>query len=120
MVKKRIQQFLSLIRLELLSKLFKNEKMEERTYLAITIITAISSAIAVVALEKIIDFAVEHIHTNQTFTLKSCLFGLGAVFISGYLTTRFFPETQGSGIPKTIVSLAVHHANFITAALTLV
>lgn len=106
----------------------KNETNEERAYLALTIIVGILAAFVAVGLHKITHFLAHEFQTHQTFTLKSFLFGFTLILVSGFITTRFFPSTSGSGIPGVRVALAVFHghikfsdtiAKFITSALSL-
>ena len=101
---------------------------EERTYFALTMITALLSAATAVGLSKITHALINYFGTNKPFELKSFLFGGLAVFISGYISTRKFPSTSGSGIPGVRVALAVFHgkiplkdtiAKFVTSALSL-
>ena len=89
----------------------KNQINEERTYLALTIITGISSALIAVSLYKLVELVKELAGTNSTFTIQSFLIGLGLILISGWITTRKFPSTSGSGIPGVRVALAVFHGN---------
>ncbi len=44
---------------------------------------------------------------GEHITLQNMFYGGMAALISGYLTTRFFPNTAGSGIPRVKISLAV-------------
>ena len=89
----------------------KNQINEERAYLALTIITGISSALVAVSLYKIVEGLKHLAGTDTTFTLKSFSIGLMFIWISGWITTRKFPSTSGSGIPGVRVALAVFHGN---------
>ncbi len=106
----------------------RNSINEERTYLALTIITGILSALIAVSLYKSVEFLKHISGTDQAFTLKSFGIGFVLVFISGWITTRKFPSTSGSGIPGVRVALAVFHgkigfldtiAKFVVSALSL-
>ena len=89
----------------------KNQINEERTYLALTIITGIFSALIAVSLYKLVELVKQYAGTNTSFTTQSFLIGLALIWISGWLTTRKFPSTSGSGIPGVRVALAVFHGN---------
>jgi chloride channel protein, CIC family len=111
-----------------LKYLLKNEINEERTYFALTLIVGVLAGVTAVSLQKIIHFTIDELGTLKPFTLETFLWGFGAIFISGYLTTRKFPSTSGSGIPGVRVALAVYHgkityqatiAKFITSAMSL-
>lgn len=113
----------------IISAQFLNDKnKEERLYLYLTLIIGALTGLVAVALNKSTHYLTHYFQTDQPFTLKSLLFGGAFIFISGYLTTRFFKSTSGSGIPDVRVSLAVHHgrlklkdtiAKFFTTILTL-
>lgn len=113
---------------KILKVFFKNSANEERTYFALTMITALLSAATAVGLSKVTHSLINYFGTNKPFELKSFLFGGLAVFISGYISTRKYPSTSGSGIPGVRVALAVFHgkiplkdtlAKFVTSALSL-
>ena len=116
------------LRRRVLNFSLKNSINEERTYLGLTIITGILSALVAVSLYKSVEFLKHISGTDQTFTPKSFGIGFVLVFISGWLTTRKFPSTSGSGIPGVRVALAVFHgkigfldsvAKFVVSALSL-
>lgn len=113
---------------KILKFLLKNSVNEERTYFALTLVVGLLAAVVAVALHKATHFLVEYFGTHQAFELKAFLWGGAAVFISGYLTTRHFPGTSGSGIPGVRVGLAVYHGRitigqtfmkFVTSVLSL-
>ena len=113
---------------KILKVFFKNPVNEERTYFALTMLTALLSAGTAVGLSKVTHALIDYFGTNKPFELKSFLFGGLALFISGYISTRLFPSTSGSGIPGVRVALAVFHgrmplkdtlAKFVTSALSL-
>ena len=89
----------------------KNPINEERAYLALTIITGITSALVAVSLYKLVGMVTNFAGTNTAFTLQSFSIGLILIFVSGWITTRKFPNTSGSGIPGVRVALAVFHGN---------
>lgn len=113
---------------KILKFLLKNSVNEERTYFALTLVVGLLAAVVAVGLHKITHFLVDYFGTHQSFDLKAFLWGGLAVFISGYLTTRHFPGTSGSGIPNVRVGLAVYHGRitigqtlmkFVTSVLSL-
>ncbi len=113
---------------KILKLFFKNPVNEERTYFALTMITALLSATTAVGLSKITHTLIAYFGTNKPFELKSFLFGGLALLISGFISTRLYPSTSGSGIPGVRVALAVFHgkiplrdtfAKFVTSALSL-
>ncbi len=111
-----------------LKYLLKNSKTEERTYFFLTLIVGLLAALVAVGLHKTTHFLVHHFKTHQEMSALSFVLGGLALFISGYLTTRHFPGTSGSGIPGIRVALAVFHGKitflqtvmkFITSVLSL-
>ncbi|MBT3586603.1 MAG: chloride channel protein [Halobacteriovoraceae bacterium] len=111
-----------------LRKFIKNEVTEERTFFALTLLTGILAGLISVALYKATHYLTSYFGTDSAFTLRTLAFGGGALFISGYLTTRKFPSTAGSGIPGVRIALAVYHgkinigatvAKFFTSILSL-
>jgi len=113
---------------KILKVFFKNSVNEERTYFALTMITALLSAATAVGLSKITHSLINYFGTNKPFEVRTFFFGGLALFISGYISTRFYPSTSGSGIPGVRVALAVFHgkmslretfAKFVTSALSL-
>lgn len=118
----------SRLRISLLKNLFQTDTSEEKTFFALTLITGILSACTAVGLYKLIYFLTDTFGTNRQFTLQAFIYGLIATVISGYLTTRKFPTTAGSGIPGVKVALSVFHgklpfkntiAKFVTSVLSL-
>tara|TARA_R110002072_G_scaffold1989_5_gene16663 strand:+ start:124061 stop:125893 length:1833 start_codon:yes stop_codon:yes gene_type:complete len=112
----------------LLKAIHANDANEDRAYLALTILTGIIAALVAVLLHKVTHYLVVEFRTNEAFDLRAIGFGLVAILISGYITTRKFPSTSGSGIPGVRVALAVFHgkitilntiAKFVTSALSL-
>jgi len=113
---------------KILKYLLKNSAQEERTYFVLTLIVGLSAALIAVSLHKLTHYLVVLFGTNKPFDLQAlCLGGL-AIFVSGYISTRKFPSTSGSGIPGVRVALAVYHgkitifqtiAKFVTSVLSL-
>ena len=106
----------------------KNPVSEERAYLILTILLGVVSAVVAVGLYKITKYLTEIMGTGSQFKPEAFLLGALAILISGYLTTRKFPSTAGSGIPQVTIALAVYHgiitplatlAKFFTSILTL-
>jgi len=94
---------------QVLRRVLKNEDTEERTYFALTIATGICSALAAIFLHYATLHLTKYFGTDDTFTWKAFIYGAFAVFISGFLTTRLFPNSAGSGMPGVRLSLAVFH-----------
>lgn len=116
------------LRKKILSISLKNPVSEERAYLILTILLGVASAVVAVGLYKLTKFLTEIMGTGVQFGPKAFLFGALAILVSGYLTTRKFPSTAGSGIPQVTIALAVYHgvitplatlAKFLTSILTL-
>lgn len=111
-----------------LSNLLKTEITEERTYFGLTLIVGVLAGLAAVLVNKAVHFFTALFQTGDTFTLTSFLCGGAALLVSGYITTRHYPSTGGSGIPGVRVALAVYHgkisfqstlAKFFTSILSL-
>ena len=109
-------------------KFLKDENTEKRTYFALTIFTGILAGVITVIFEYLIHHITAYIGTNKSFTPDAFLWGGVLIFISGYLTTRYFPSTAGSGVPGVKIALAVNHgkiplkdtiAKFVTTVLSL-
>ncbi len=58
-------------------------------------------------LRLVIEQGSHYLGTHATFTWPTFTYAFFAVLISGFLTTRFFPSTAGSGIPGVRIALAV-------------
>ena len=121
-------RFTQLLKFSIVGKFLKNEITEERTYFALTIITGFLAAVVAVALHFATSFLTKVFETAGTFSPKTFLLGGVAILISGYITTRKFPSTSGSGIPGVRVALAVYHgkipfrdtiAKFVVSTLSL-
>lgn len=120
--------FTDLLRPSLLRAVFKNQVTEERTFFILTILTGVLAGLVAVSLNKGVHLLTDYFRTNEPFTLRTILWAGSAIFISGWLTTRKFPSTAGSGIPRVRVALAVYHgkikigssvAKFFTTLLSL-
>lgn len=96
-----------LIKLPLFKKFYEGPSGEDRVYFTLTLITGVLAGLVAVFLKKSTHYLTHLIGTYEAFTPEAFGFGLAAIFASGYLTTRHFPSTSGSGIPETRVSLAV-------------
>ncbi len=121
-------KFTNLLRSSILKKFLENQMVEERTYFILTLITGISAAIVAVVLHKTTKYLTMMLGTNDSFSLRAFIGGGFALLISGYITTRKYPSTSGSGIPGVKIALAVYHgkityrstvAKFITSILSL-
>ncbi len=117
-----------ILKFSLIKKFLKNEITEERTYFCLTLLTGVLAGCVAVSLHKVTHYLTEVFQTGTTFTPQSFAFGGLALFVSGYLTTRKFPSTSGSGIPNVRIALAVYHgkitigstiAKFVTSVLSL-
>jgi len=99
------------MKVAIFKKFFQNEQNEQRTYFTLTLITGVVAGATAVLINKSVHYLTDLFHTTEPFTLKTFLIGGVLVFISGYITTRFYPSTGGSGIPGVRVALAVFHGN---------
>lgn len=88
---------------------FKGEKGEEKLFFILILLGGATSGIVAVFLEKITHFLTHYFSTNKAFTLESLAAGFVLILLSGLLTTKFFKEASGSGIPNVRIALAVHH-----------
>lgn len=121
-------KYLQKIKLSLVGRLIRTEATEERTYFALTIIIGILAGLVTVTLKYLIHFLTDYLGTNKTFDLEAFFGGFILIFISGWITTRYFPSTAGSGVPNVRIALAVFHgkiplkdtiAKFFTTVLSL-
>ncbi|MCK5884106.1 MAG: chloride channel protein [Bacteriovoracaceae bacterium] len=94
-------------KLHILGPFLKDDAAKENTYLALSILTGFCAAVVAVFIKYATHALTEFFGTGQSFSLNSILWGGAAILISGFLTTRFFENSAGSGIPKTRVALAV-------------
>ena len=101
--------FSTFLKPSLFKAVFKNQVTEERTYFILTILTGVVAGLVAVALNKSVHMLTKFFGSDQPFTLRTTLLAGTAIFISGWLTTRKFPSTAGSGIPGVRVALAVYH-----------
>ena len=94
-------------KLHILGPFLKDDSAKENTYLALTILTGFCAALVAVFIKYATHTLTHFFGTDHSFSAKSLIWGGAAIFISGFLTTRFFKSTAGSGIPNTRVALAV-------------
>lgn len=102
-------KFASVWKSTLFKKLIATEEAEERTYFALTLLAGFISAIIAVLIHESTYYLTEFFRTGEAFTLRSFLCGGAVLLASGYLTTRLWPDTSGSGIPGVKIALAVYH-----------
>jgi CIC family chloride channel protein len=115
-------------KLSILKRLLKDEITEDRTFFALTLIVGVAAGLIAVLINHAVHQLVDFAGTGTTFNLRTFAIGAVFVFISGYITTRKFPGTSGSGIPGVRAALAVFHgkitwngtiAKFVTSILSL-
>ncbi len=115
------------LRSSLLSLLHR-EKGEESTFLFLTILTGILAGLVTVSLDFLIHNIIDFVGTNKPFDLKAFILGGLLIGISGWISTRLYKSTSGSGIPGIKIHLVVHHgrisfretiAKFVTTVLSL-
>ncbi len=101
---------------------------EDRVYFALTLLTGVLAGALAVFFHNLVQVITDFIGSNKIFTWKTFAIAAPMIFISGYITTRFYPSTSGSGIPGVRLALAVYHgkisyrstiAKFITSTLSL-
>lgn len=116
------------LKLSFVGKFLKNEITEDRTYFALTILTGFFAGVVTVSLEYLVHSITRLAGTDVAFTNSAFLYGGILIFISGWLTTRVFKTTAGSGVPNVKIALAVYHGKiplkdtvgkFITTVLSL-
>jgi chloride channel protein, CIC family len=103
---------------KILKFLLKNQVYEERTYFVLTLIVGLAAALVAYSLHGITGFFVKFLGTNHAFDLKAFIGGGLFILVSGYITTRLYPSSGGSGLPGVRVALAVFHGK-ITLVQTL-
>lgn len=104
-----VLKFASIWKSTLFKKLIATEEAEERTYFTLALLAGFFTAVIAVFLYESTHYLTEFFRTNEVFTWRTLLLAGGSIFLSGYLTTRFFPDTSGSGISNVKISLAVYH-----------
>lgn len=113
---------------KILSLSLRNEVSEDRAYLVLALLSGVISALVAVGLYKTTKLLTSFMGTGVAFGPRAFILGGIAILVSGYLTTRKFPSTAGSGIPSVTIALAVYHgvmtplatfAKVITSILTL-
>lgn len=96
-------------RYTILKSLLKDDESEEKTYFVLTLFTGVLGGVVAVLIHAITKKLIDFFGTGQAFEMKSWVFGALCILISGFITTRFFPSTAGSGIPGVRIALAVFH-----------
>lgn len=96
-------------RYTILKSLLKDDETEEKTYFVLTLFTGLLGGVVAVLIHALTTRLIDFFGTGQAFEMKSWAFGGLCVLISGFITTRFFPSTAGSGIPGVRIALAVFH-----------
>ena len=97
------------IKFSIVGRFLKTKVTEERTYFTLTLITGILAAVVTVGFQYIVNSITTYIGTDRSFTMESFLMGGVLIAISGWLTTRYFKSTAGSGVPNVKIALAVHN-----------
>jgi CIC family chloride channel protein len=97
------------VKFSIVGAFLKTKITEDRTYFALTILTGILAGIVTVSFEYIIHHITSYIGTDKAFTQSAFLWGGILIFISGFLTTKVFRNTAGSGVPNVKLALAVEH-----------
>lgn len=82
---------------------------EDQVFFTSTILTGILAGLVAVFIQEAVSFLTVLFRTNQRFDHHSFLWGGLAIGISGYITTRVYTSTSGSGIPNVRIALAVYH-----------
>ncbi len=95
--------------IKVLRRLNKQNIDEDTLYLVLTLIVGISSGLIAVFINYSIRFLTKYLNTSSSFTFETFWKAGLLVFISGFITTRLFPNTAGSGIPNVKIALVVHH-----------
>lgn len=84
---------------------------EDQIFFGLTILTGLIAGILAVFFHKSISIISEMAGTNRPFTRETFIYGGLLVGISGFLTTRYFSSSSGSGIPNVRLAMAVYHGN---------
>jgi chloride channel protein, CIC family len=106
----------SILRLSILKKALKDDISEDKTYFLLTLATGVLSGCVAVFIHSSTRYMTELFRTNDHFTLETFVLAGLTLFISGIITTRFFPSTSGSGIPGVRIALAVFHGTITFGA----
>ena len=88
---------------------FRGTKGEEKLFFILILLGGAASGLIAVFLEKTTHFITHYFATDKAFTWESLLIGLVFIIISGIITTKFYKDASGSGIPNVRIALAVHH-----------
>ena len=111
MKRKKITNIINDLRQSVIQKTLESSNSEERAYFALTLITGVLSALLAVGFYYSVKKLKVLLGTNEAFTFSALAWGGLSILISGFLTTRTFPKTEGSGIPGVRISLAVFHGH---------
>lgn len=95
--------------IKILRKLNSKNVDKDTLFFTLTLLVGVISGLVAVLIKTSVAKISHIIGTHETVTMKSLIQGGILIFVSGYLTTRFFPGTSGSGIPQTKIALIVHH-----------
>ena len=109
MTKLKLRQIFNNLRTRLIRHTFVSTSNEEKVYFLLTLLTGILSALTAVGIYKSVGILKSLSLTENPLDIEAFSWGALFIFVSGYLTTRFFPKTEGSGIPGVRISLAVFH-----------
>lgn len=99
------------LKIRLLRKLSEINFDTERMYLTLTLVAGLGAGLLAVLMRTSISFLSHSLGTHEQFTLTTLFAGLFLIAVSGYLTTRFFPSTSGSGVPFVKVAITVYNGN---------
>ncbi|MDB9786915.1 chloride channel protein [Bacteriovoracaceae bacterium] len=111
-----------------ISVILRNEDSKDRIYFTITMIVGVASGVIAVAIQHLTHTLTVFFRSDTAFSWWTICWGGSAVFISGIITTKYFPSTTGSGIPGVKIALAVYNgrltifstfAKFIASILSL-
>ncbi len=111
MKKNKFLNSINNLRQYIVQKTVESSNAEERAYFALTLVTGVLSALVAVGFYYAVKKIKVILGTNDSFSGFATISGAAAILVSGYLTTRVFPKTEGSGIPGVRISLAVFHGH---------
>ena len=116
------------IKFSIVGRFLKTRLTEERTYFTLTLLTGILAGVVTVSFQYLISNISTYIGTYEKFTPESFLMGGALILLSGWITTRYFNSTTGSGVPRVKIALAVYNgkipfketlAKYVTTVLSL-
>jgi CIC family chloride channel protein len=96
-------------KIKVLRRLNKQNIDEDTLYFALTLVVGVCSGLVAVFIHKSVDFLTHFIGTNQKFTTDTFWMAGLLVLASGFITTRKFSSTSGSGIPGVKIAIVVYH-----------